>query len=182
MLAGLDLVARTCPNVTFIATTNHMAGVDAAFLSRADLIEEIGLPAAAAIAAILADTIRESRPARPTTAVLDAWPRNAPPILDARQVRKLVLRTVVSRRELALAPERLPGRRRRRPCPDGRREPAAAGMRAPADRLPSWRGRDAGGETPMPRDALLLAVLLFACVATTNILTPLLPQIRTTST
>lgn len=109
VLAGLDHVARTCPNVAFVATTNHRAGVDRAFLSRADVIEEIGYPSADVIASILADTLREvvgegaigSEEIR-TIAAACAGDR-----LDARQVRKLVLRAVTSRRELALDPSRL---------------------------------------------------------------------------
>jgi AAA+ superfamily predicted ATPase len=109
VLAGIDHVARTCQNVTFVATTNHRAGVDAAFLSRADLVEEIGYPGAEAIAAILADTLREvvpagSIPEADLRSVADAC---AAERVDARQVRKLVLRAVTSRRELALQPERL---------------------------------------------------------------------------
>jgi AAA+ superfamily predicted ATPase len=109
VLAGIDHVARTCQNVTFVATTNHRAGVDAAFLSRADIVEEIGYPGEEAIAAILADTLREVVPAG---AIPDADVRSvaaacAVERVDARQVRKLVLRAVTSRRELALQPERL---------------------------------------------------------------------------
>jgi pachytene checkpoint protein 2 len=109
VLAGMDHVARSWPNVTFVATTNHRAGVDAAFLSRADVIEEIGYPGPEAIVAILADTLRElmpegSIPPDALRAVADACAREQ---LDARQVRKLVLRAVTSRRELALSPERL---------------------------------------------------------------------------
>jgi len=109
VLAGVDHVARTSPNVTFVATTNHRQGVDEAFLSRADLIEEVGLPSADAIAAILADTIRELSPSgAPDAAALRSLAVDcAAAELDARQVRKLVLRAVVSRRDLALAPERL---------------------------------------------------------------------------
>lgn len=109
VLSGVDRVARAWPNVTFIATTNYRAGVDAAFLSRADLIEEIASPGAEAIGEILADTIVE---------LTDGAEVDAPALaklavacadrgLDARQVRKLVLRAICSRRELALAPERL---------------------------------------------------------------------------
>ncbi len=109
VLAGVDHVARTSPNVTFVATTNHRAGVDEAFLSRADLIEDIGLPAADAIALILADTLRELAPS--SEADPEALRRVAAQCaaleLDARQVRKLVLRAVVGRRDLALAPETL---------------------------------------------------------------------------
>jgi pachytene checkpoint protein 2 len=109
VLAGMDHVARTCPNVTFVATTNYRAGVDDAFLSRADVIEEIGIPGVDAIAVILADAAREVVPdgrldataLRPVAEELVAWSA------DARQVRKLVLRAITSRRELALAPERL---------------------------------------------------------------------------
>jgi SpoVK/Ycf46/Vps4 family AAA+-type ATPase len=104
VLSGVDQVARTCPNVLFLATTNFRSGVDPAFLSRADLIEEIGLPGAAAIATILADTLGEIGAATDVdlTAVADACAATG---LDARQVRKLVVRTAASSRELALAPE-----------------------------------------------------------------------------
>lgn len=109
VLSGVDRVARTWPNVTFIATTNYRAGVDAAFLSRADLVEEIATPGAIAVRAILADTIREvtggdDHDGPILTEVAVACAERG---LDARQVRKLVLRAVCSRRELALAPERL---------------------------------------------------------------------------
>src|SRR4051812_3739097 len=109
VLAGIDRVARTCPNVTFVATTNHRAGVDAAFLSRADVVEEIGYPGPEAIATILADTVRELTPANPIdpAALRNIATMCAAASVDARQVRKLVLRAVTSRRELALAPERI---------------------------------------------------------------------------
>ena len=109
VLAGVDHVSRTCPNVTFVATTNHVAGVDVAFLSRADLLEQIGLPGADAIARILRDTMVELVPAdRIDDAALRTVAREcADRSLDARQVRKLVLRAVCSSRELALAPDRL---------------------------------------------------------------------------
>jgi len=109
VLAGIDHVARTCPNVTFVATTNHRAGVDAAFLSRADVVEEIGYPGPEAIATILADTVRELTPANPIdpAALRNIATMCAAASVDARQVRKLVLRAVTSRRELALAPERI---------------------------------------------------------------------------
>jgi AAA+ superfamily predicted ATPase len=109
VLAGVDRVARTCPNVTFLATTNHVAGVDAAFLSRADLVEEIGLPGVEAVSLILRDTLAEVVPADRldpdglaalATACVQAR-------VDARRVRKLVLRAIASRGELALAPDRL---------------------------------------------------------------------------
>lgn len=109
VLSGIDRVARTWPNVTFVATTNYASGVDAAFLSRADLIEHVGVPGAAAIEAILADTMAEVTGTEVADgAALSALSeRLAAQRIDARQVRKLVLRAVCSRQELALAPERL---------------------------------------------------------------------------
>jgi AAA+ superfamily predicted ATPase len=105
VLAGVDHVARRCPGVTFVATTNHRPGVDVAFLSRADLIEEIGYPDAAAVHSILVDTLRQltDRPLD-ETALLDLAERCAASHVDARQVRKLVLRAICDHRELALDP------------------------------------------------------------------------------
>jgi AAA+ superfamily predicted ATPase len=109
VLAGVDHVARTCPNVTFVATTNHIAGVDVAFLSRADVVEPIPLPGVEAAAAILRDTLAElvelpSFDGRDVNAVAASCVERA---LDARQIRKLVLRAVTMRRETALDPGRL---------------------------------------------------------------------------
>lgn len=109
VLSGVDRVARNWPNVTFVATTNYEAGVDAAFLSRADLVEHVGTPGAVAVRAILADTITELTGTNelegPSLDELAATCAAAG--MDARQVRKLVLRAVVSRQDLALAPEHL---------------------------------------------------------------------------
>lgn len=109
VLAGVDHVAGTWPNVTFVATTNFPAGVDAAFLSRADLIEEIGYPGAEAIGAILRDTLRELAPGvdEDEPGLTELAAACAAASMDARQVRKLVLRAVIGRRDLALAPERI---------------------------------------------------------------------------
>ncbi|HEY7133140.1 MAG TPA: AAA family ATPase [Candidatus Limnocylindrales bacterium] len=106
VLSGVDQVARTYPNVLFLSTTNFPSGVDPAFLSRADLIEEIGLPGPEAIATILADTLGEVGAAADgdLKTLAEAC---AAAGLDARQVRKLVVRAAASSRELALAPERL---------------------------------------------------------------------------
>lgn len=109
VLEGVDEVARRCANVLFVATTNHPVGVDPAFLSRADLVEEMGLPGAEAAARILRDTVAqvakadgfsEAALARIAAACVDAK-------LDARRIRKLVLRSIASKRELALDPSRL---------------------------------------------------------------------------
>ncbi len=108
VLAGIDHVARTCPNVTFVATTNHISGVDVAFLSRADLVEEVGLPGFEAANAILRDTLRElvdpaalERDGAGLDALAAACVEQR---MDARQMRKLVLRAVTARRETAMDP------------------------------------------------------------------------------
>jgi AAA+ superfamily predicted ATPase len=115
VLAGVDQVARACPNLIFIATTNHSVGVDEAFLSRADLVEEIGLPNAAAVELILRDTLHQllgdddyvgaaRRGGETLSSLAKACVAEH---LDARRVRKLVLRAIASRRDLALAPDKL---------------------------------------------------------------------------
>jgi AAA+ superfamily predicted ATPase len=109
VLAGVDRVARDCPNLTFVATTNHVDGVDVAFLSRADLVEDIGLPGAAAAERILRDAIAEVTdvdafdPSAFEALALACVARE----LDARRIRKLVLRAITARRETALDPTSL---------------------------------------------------------------------------
>jgi pachytene checkpoint protein 2 len=109
LLAGIDRVARSCPNVTFVATTNHVEGVDEAFLSRADLVQAFGYPGLEAVVAILLDTIAEVGPAEAFDefALTELATECVAASVDARQVRKLVLRAICSRRELALDPRRL---------------------------------------------------------------------------
>ncbi len=111
LLAGVDEVAATCPNVIFIATTNFEVGVDGAFLSRADLVEHIGLPSVEATRAILLDTLAEVTSGRDGNADLAAIDELAHACveqsLDARQLRKLALRAIVTRAELARDPSRL---------------------------------------------------------------------------
>ena len=106
VLSGTDRVARDWANVTFVATTNYPEGVDPAFLSRADLVEHFEVPGADAVAAILADTLREltghAHGEDPELVALAD--RLASDRVDARQVRKLVLRTVAGNRSLALEP------------------------------------------------------------------------------
>jgi pachytene checkpoint protein 2 len=109
VLAGVDQVARACPNLTFVATTNHAVGVDAAFLSRADLVEDIALPNAAAVEQILRDTLEQvvGSDRLNGAALVPLAQACVTARLDARRVRKLVLRALASRRDLAMSPERL---------------------------------------------------------------------------
>jgi AAA+ superfamily predicted ATPase len=111
VLAGVDAVARDHRNVVFVATTNFRSGVDPAFLSRADLIEEIGLPGVAAVVAILGDTLTElgvDPDVKGTRAGLPALAAACSEFgLDARQIRKLVVAAACARRDLVLDPSRL---------------------------------------------------------------------------
>ena len=111
VLAGIDRVATDWPNVVFLATTNFRAGVDPAFLSRADLIEEIGLPTLEAVAEIL--TRHPGRagasPSRPAAAPRSRRSRPTawrPASIPARSGSSSSA-AAWSSRDLALAPERL---------------------------------------------------------------------------
>lgn len=109
MLTGLDDTAERYRNVLFVATTNDLPAVDQAFLSRVDLHEHVGLPVGDAIAAILRDTLVEvsERPVD-EAALAELAKRCEEQRMDARQLRKLVLRAIISDGpELARAPERV---------------------------------------------------------------------------
>jgi pachytene checkpoint protein 2 len=109
-LAGIDAVARKHPNVLFIATTNCPELVDPALLSRADWIEEIGLPDAEARRDILADALRQLASAWPGVGKLerslDSFVK-ASGGLDGRQLRKAVISAAASSVETAKDPGRL---------------------------------------------------------------------------
>jgi AAA+ superfamily predicted ATPase len=110
VLTGLDALADEHRNVLIVATTNDERAVDAAFLSRVDLHETFGLPSAAVIARILVDALAElGVDTTPDDAEVQALARACSATgVDARRVRKLVLRALVSNGvELALAPHQL---------------------------------------------------------------------------
>ncbi|HEX8704773.1 MAG TPA: AAA family ATPase [Myxococcaceae bacterium] len=58
-LAGVDLLSRQHPNTLLVATTNFPRAVDRAFLSRADWIEDVGLPNADARREIIDDALSQ---------------------------------------------------------------------------------------------------------------------------
>jgi SpoVK/Ycf46/Vps4 family AAA+-type ATPase len=109
VLTGIDKSAELYRNVLFVATTNDLRSVDEAFLSRVDVHEHVGLPSSDAIAAILRDTLAEVAEQTFDDAALQVVAKRCEEAqMDARQIRKLVLRAIISGGpELALAPEKV---------------------------------------------------------------------------
>lgn len=106
VLTGLDHVAAAHTNVVFLATTNFPEALDSAMLSRVDVVEVMGPPGVDAIELILRDTLRElpdDDGSLDESELRVVALRCAELSMDARQVRKLVLRALVSGEvELAL--------------------------------------------------------------------------------
>ena len=112
VLAQLDQLASKYPELLFIATSNFTKAVDGAFLSRADLIENVGLPGAQACEMILRSAVEELATAFPNTATLlheAEFKRAAERCvgLDGRRIRKLVISACAMRKEVALDPNKL---------------------------------------------------------------------------
>jgi len=112
VLAQLDQLAANYPHLLFIATSNFTRAVDGAFLSRADLIENIGLPGPEACHSILRSAIDELARACPATASIlqDAeFERAAKHCvgLDGRRIRKLVISACALRKQTAIDPNGL---------------------------------------------------------------------------
>lgn len=112
VLAQLDHLAASHPNLLFVATSNFTRAVDGAFISRADLVEYIGLPGEQACRQILRDVV---------AAFADAFPKagqilESPKLdavaqkcvgLDGRQIRKLVPAACAADKAVALNPGEL---------------------------------------------------------------------------
>ncbi|MGH3664809.1 MAG: AAA family ATPase [Egibacteraceae bacterium] len=112
VLTGLDAVAAAHPSVLVVATTNFVATVDEALLSRADLVVEFAVPDAVAAEAILRDSLSELAGSWPALKALVAEPGLATVAercrgLDGRRLRKLVLAAVTARSETVDDPGRL---------------------------------------------------------------------------
>ncbi|MCW2538518.1 MAG: ATPase [Frankiales bacterium] len=108
VLTGVDRLAAQHPNVVLLATTNDVATVDGAFLSRVDLHETFVLPGKTAAAEILSSSLAELGVALSAHSpeLIELAARCVTAELDARRIRKLVLRALVSNGpELALRPE-----------------------------------------------------------------------------
>jgi AAA+ superfamily predicted ATPase len=112
VLAQLDQLAAKYPHLLFIATSNFTRAVDGAFLSRADLIENIGMPGPEACHAILRSAVEELTRAFPSTARIsqDADFESAAKLcvgLDGRRIRKLVISACALNKQTAIDPSRL---------------------------------------------------------------------------
>ena len=109
-LAGMDRLTREHRNVLLIATTNFPKALDKAVLSRADHIEEIGLPNEAARREIIADTLKAIGGVWKKVAALEADADHlakAATGLDGRRIRKEIFVAIGSDIETAKDPGRV---------------------------------------------------------------------------
>ncbi|HUN34443.1 MAG TPA: AAA family ATPase [Trebonia sp.] len=143
VLAGLDHLAATLPGTVVVTTTNFAAAVDEAFLSRADLVVELGLPDAAARATIIAAALADLAVAWPPLAALaldgplHAAIAGATRGWDGRRLRKLPLTVLGSDPSLARDPGLL----------------TAPRLRAAVDGQPRLRGPAGPGHPGAPGDS-----------------------------
>jgi pachytene checkpoint protein 2 len=112
VLAQLDQLAEQFPSLLFVATSNFEQAIDAAFLSRADLVETIDLPTPEACEKILADTVLALGDVYPSlkNIVQEGDFRLAAKKcvgLDARRIRKSVLAACARDKHTALDPSGL---------------------------------------------------------------------------
>jgi len=113
VLMGLDVLRQQCPHVVLVVTTNFLAAVDEAVLSRADLVLHTRVPDEAVVEEILRGSLHE---------LAEQWPGLRPLVedrslraklatrclgLDGRRVRKVVLAALALRPEVAADPEQL---------------------------------------------------------------------------
>lgn len=112
VLTQLDQLAERFPNLLFIATSNFPEAIDAAFLSRADLIITIDLPGPEACKKILARSLTVLAEAFPKVTNLCSHPHfeEAAKLcegLDGRRIRKTIPTACALNKETALDPNRL---------------------------------------------------------------------------
>jgi AAA+ superfamily predicted ATPase len=109
-LAGMDRLTRDHRNVLLIATTNFPKALDNAVLSRADHIEEIGLPNETARREIILDTLTAVGTIWESVNVLQADAgrlAKAAEGLDGRRIRKEIFVAIGSDIETAKDPNKL---------------------------------------------------------------------------
>lgn len=94
VLAGMDRLSREYTNVLLVATTNFPKALDRAVISRADHIEEIGLPDPDARCEIILDTLRGLARIWKKVSGLEGNVKSlarAAEGLDGRQIRKAII-------------------------------------------------------------------------------------------
>ncbi len=109
-LVGLDRLCRSNPNVLLLATTNFPQALDAALLSRADLVEEIGLPDTEARKQIITEVLRHLARHWPAIAELErevAFFAAASDGVDGRRLRKAFIAAIASTVATARDPNKL---------------------------------------------------------------------------
>lgn len=112
VLVQLDLLAESHPNLLFVATSNFPQALDAAFVSRCDLVLSVPLPDASACKQILRDClVGLGSTFKPIARLVDdgafsGVARDAVG-LDGRAIRKAVAAALAHDRDVALKPELL---------------------------------------------------------------------------
>jgi AAA+ superfamily predicted ATPase len=109
-LAGMDRLTREHRNVLLIGTTNFPKALDDAVISRADHVEEFGLPTEAARREIILDTLREVGTVWKQVRSLEtdvARLAKAAHGLDGRRIRKQIFAAMASDVETAKDPGKL---------------------------------------------------------------------------
>lgn len=107
VLTAMDQLATTSTNLVFVVTSNFVAGLDDAFLSRADTVIDVGLPTVDALQKILADVLTALGTQHSALTALARDPRLGDIAavvegIDGRQARKLVMRALARRPETAV--------------------------------------------------------------------------------
>lgn len=109
VLAQVDHLADSHPELLFIATSNFPGAIDEAFLSRADLIVNVDMPGPEACRAILKSTVEALSEAFPNVKKILSDPdfEKAAELckgLDGRRIRKLVPAACALNKETAADP------------------------------------------------------------------------------
>lgn len=112
VLTALDDSAASHRHILFVATSNFVGALDAAFFSRADVTIEVPTPSTDGIAAILASTLTALAAGFPDLIKLADDPQihDVATLLqgrDGRQVRKLVTEAMASRLDVVKDPGQL---------------------------------------------------------------------------
>jgi len=112
LLAGIDILAAQYPHLIFIATSNFENAIDPAFISRADLVEYIGIPDKSTSEKIFRDTMITMGKQWPKMLKLLDKPEfktlmNDLNGMDGRRIRKTVFSACTFDKAVALDPNLL---------------------------------------------------------------------------